>query len=383
MDRTTNLGKNIRKYRKIKNMTQSDLAEKLFVTSQNVSKWEKGYSFPDVQNLCRLSDVLDVSIDKLLGRDPESNSGRLMIGIDGGGSKTEFCLFAENGSIIKQKQLGGTNPNVYDMNTVSNTLKSGIDLLLDGFPDTVALFAGIAGCANAENKAKVKAFLSSQYPKMQIEVGGDSLNSVYSTEYYNSCFAVIAGTGSVVFVKDGENITRIGGWGYLLDRGYNGFYLGCEVLRAVMADEDGVGEHTSLTLKVEEMLCAKATDCFSKIYAKSREEIAAFTRVLFDAYDEGDAVACKIVKGSLGELSQRLCDVMRNYPECDKKIVITGGLTNRKDILLEFLDMPEGAEIVFPDLPQIYGACHYCVRTFGSPHEGFYETFKKDYGEIK
>ena len=168
------LGRNIRKYRKLRNMTQSELAERVFVTPQNISKWENGYSFPDVQNLCIISDVLEVSLDRLLGRDPESNCGRLMIGIDGGGSKTEFCLFAEDGTVIRQKQLGGTNPNVYDINTVFNTLKSGIDLLIDGIFDVFAIFAGIAGCGNRENAQKVLEFLKSQYPGMQIEVSGDS-----------------------------------------------------------------------------------------------------------------------------------------------------------------------------------------------------------------
>ena len=275
------LGRNIRKYRKLRNMTQSELAERVFVTPQNISKWENGYSFPDVQNLCIISDVLEVSLDRLLGRDPESNCGRLMIGIDGGGSKTEFCLFAEDGSIIRQKQLGGTNPNVYDINTVFNTLKSGIDLLIDGIFDVFAIFAGIAGCGNRENAQRVLEFLKSQYPGMQIEVSGDSLNSIYSTQYFNSCFAVIAGTGSVIFVKDQEKITRVGGWGYLLDEGYNGFYLGCEVLRAVMADEDGIGERTCLTQAIQKELGGRAVDNFGVIYSKSNEEIASFTRMLF------------------------------------------------------------------------------------------------------
>jgi len=375
-------GKNLAKLRKNADMTQSELAERVFVTPQNISKWENGYSLPDVQNLCILSDVLEVSLDRLLGRDPESNCGRLMIGIDGGGSKTEFCLFAEDGSIIRQKQLGGTNPNVYDITTVFNTLKSGIDLLIDGIFDVFAIFAGIAGCGNRENAQRVLEFLKSQYPGMQIEVSGDSLNSIYSTQYFESCFAVIAGTGSVIFVKDQEKITRVGGWGYLLDQSYNGFYLGCETLRAVMADEDGIGDRTYLTQVIQKELGGRAVDSFGAIYSKSNEEIAAFTKILFEAYDGGDAVACNIIKNNVSALSKMLGEVIAKYPECEKKIVLTGGLTNRKDILEKYLEIPSGASIVFPELPPIYGACNYCVRKFGSPHSDFHESFKNNYGEI-
>jgi N-acetylglucosamine kinase-like BadF-type ATPase/DNA-binding XRE family transcriptional regulator len=382
MSKALKLGKNIKKYRKLRAMTQSELAERIFVTPQNVSKWENGYSFPDVQNLCILADVLDVSLDRLLGRAPDDNCGRLMIGIDGGGSKTEFCLFAEDGSIIKQKQLGGTNPNVYDISTVFNTLKSGIDLLLDGSWEASAIFAGIAGCGAQQNAQRVLDFLKSQYPDAQIEVSGDSLNSIYSTQYYDSCFAVIAGTGSVIFVKDKEKITRIGGWGYLLDQSYNGYYLGCEVLRAVMADEDGIGEPTLLTQMMQKELGGRAVDSFSVIYTKSNEEIAAFTRMLFCAYDEGDAVAVGIIKNNVSALSKRLAEVMAKYPECEKRIVLTGGLTHRRDILQKLLIIPDGASLVFPELPPIYGACNYCVHRFGSPNTKFYETFKNNYREI-
>lgn len=376
------LGRNIRKYRKLRNMTQSELAERVFVTPQNISKWENGYSLPDVQNLCILSDVLEVSLDRLLGRDPESNCGRLMIGIDGGGSKTEFCLFAEDGSIMRQKQLGGTNPNVYDITTVFNTLKSGIDLLLDSNPDVCAIFAGIAGCASKSNALKVLEFLKEEYPGMQIEVGGDSLNAIYSTQYYNSCIVAIAGTGSVIFVKAPEGITRIGGWGYLLDEGYSGFYLGTEVLRAVMADEDGIGAETSMTQRIQNDLGARAVDSFNVIYKKSNEDIAALARILFAAYDEGDTVACNIIKRNIELLSQRLSDVIKKYPNCDNKVVITGGLTNRRDILMRHLNVGSKAEVIFPSLPPIYGACNYCVRRFGEPHSDFYERFKNNYEEI-
>lgn len=308
---------------------------------------------------------------------------KLMIGIDGGGSKTEFCLFSESGGIHKRLQLGGTNPNVYGLDKAFDTLKRGIDLVSDGYPDVTAIFAGIAGCGNRENATVISDLLKGQYPDMRIEVGGDSINSIYSTQYFDRCIAVIVGTGSVIFVKDGEGITRIGGWGYLLDEGYNGFYLGTEVLRAVMAEEDGIGDATILTEMVEKRLGKRAVDGFSEIYALSKDEIAAFARLLFDAYDEGDSLACGIIKKNLDLLSQRLCSVINNHPECGKRIIITGGLANRRDILTNGLNIGDTSEVIFPKLPPIYGACHYCVRKFGGPSADFYENFKNSYREIK
>ena len=383
MGTALSIGKNITKYRKSKHLTQAQLAEWVFVTPQNISKWENGYSLPDVQHLCLLSDVLGVSLDKLTGRICDNVYGKLMIAIDGGGSKTEFCLFAEDGTVLRRKRLGGTNPNVYGVSTVQNTLKTGIDLLLDGYTDVAAIFAGIAGCGIAKCGEPILKFLTEQYPRMRVEVKGDSINSIYSTQYYDSCVAVIVGTGSVIFTKDKERITRIGGWGYLLDKGYNGFYLGTEVLRAVMAQEDGIGAPTALTEKLQKALGGRAVDHISAIYNKSNEEIASFARLLFEAYDEGDGVACTIIERNIAHLSEMLYEVLEKYPRCGKKVVVTGGLANRRDILLRFLERRDGVEIVFPELPPVYGACHYCARMLEEPHADFYTNFKKSYEEIK
>ena len=53
--------------RKKHNMTQDELAEKLFVTRQAVSRWESGETTPNVDTLKLLSKLFDVSVNTLLG----------------------------------------------------------------------------------------------------------------------------------------------------------------------------------------------------------------------------------------------------------------------------------------------------------------------------
>lgn len=59
-------GDNLKKYRTEKGLSQNDIAEKLFVTRQCVSKWENGTTEPDLQSLQSLSGLLGVSIDELV-----------------------------------------------------------------------------------------------------------------------------------------------------------------------------------------------------------------------------------------------------------------------------------------------------------------------------
>ena len=58
---------NLKTIRKLKGMTQEELAIKTNVVRQTVSKWEKGLSVPDVEMTARIADALGVSIGELLG----------------------------------------------------------------------------------------------------------------------------------------------------------------------------------------------------------------------------------------------------------------------------------------------------------------------------
>lgn len=60
---------NLKTMRKAKGYTQEELAIKLNVVRQTVSKWEKGLSVPDADVLCKIADVLDMDVSTLLGEE--------------------------------------------------------------------------------------------------------------------------------------------------------------------------------------------------------------------------------------------------------------------------------------------------------------------------
>lgn len=62
----TTFAKQLKKYRKDNHLSQVMLAKKLYVTRQAVSKWEAGKSSPDVKTLINLSNIFNVSLDRLI-----------------------------------------------------------------------------------------------------------------------------------------------------------------------------------------------------------------------------------------------------------------------------------------------------------------------------
>ena len=65
------LGKQIRKYRNERTLSQEALADKVYVSRQTVSNWENDKSYPDVKSLVLLSEVFAVSLDQLIKGDVE------------------------------------------------------------------------------------------------------------------------------------------------------------------------------------------------------------------------------------------------------------------------------------------------------------------------
>ncbi|MCM3708608.1 MULTISPECIES: helix-turn-helix domain-containing protein [Cytobacillus] len=61
----------LKKERKEKGWSQEELAEKLYVSRQSVSKWENGQNYPSIEIIIKLSDLFGVTIDELLRSDGE------------------------------------------------------------------------------------------------------------------------------------------------------------------------------------------------------------------------------------------------------------------------------------------------------------------------
>lgn len=70
------IDKNIKHFRKAKGMSQEEMAVKLNVVRQTVSKWENGLSVPDADVLIRMAELLNVSVSQLLGIEAEDKSDK-------------------------------------------------------------------------------------------------------------------------------------------------------------------------------------------------------------------------------------------------------------------------------------------------------------------
>ncbi len=88
------IGKRIADLRRKKNMTQLDLADRLEISFQAVSNWERGSSMPDIAKLPELAKIFNVSIDEILGeKSPILNSAM----------QNELSSYVKNNEITKEE----------------------------------------------------------------------------------------------------------------------------------------------------------------------------------------------------------------------------------------------------------------------------------------
>ena len=66
------LSTQIRKYRTQMNLSQEELAERIYVTRQSIPNWENGKNYPDIHSLLLLSTLFGVSVDQLIKGDMET-----------------------------------------------------------------------------------------------------------------------------------------------------------------------------------------------------------------------------------------------------------------------------------------------------------------------
>ena len=169
-----------------------------------------------------------------------------------------------------------------------------------------------------------------------------------------------------------------------------GYTVYIELVRKALGDrlryESGLASRCLLTEKVYGKIGKPVLDRLDVIYARGNEYIASFAPLVFEAYREGDAVAEEILQKSMDGMAVLIRHIHEQH-DCGNTLILAGGLTAHRDIFLGML-MPrlwKGVELLFPELPQVYGACLCAMRNFGPEaydHQRFDATFKADYKTI-
>lgn len=337
MDCAKTFSENLRKLRKHRSMTQEQLAERLGYTEKAISKWEGGSSVPPVETLLQVANLFAVTLDELF---EESAVAQYFLGIDGGATKTTFALADRNGLILHKVTLGPSNPFDIGFSESCAVLESGINQVSANIQKRkISLFAGISGGGIKEMRERISAFLA-KFGFLSYSNDSDAINIITAGLGKDNGIIVIMGTGSSCFRREGETVSRLGGYGYLFDHAGGGYDLGNAAISLSCKAEDGSGEDTVLKkLLCRELNTAMVRDSISHFYNIGKSGIASYAPLVFEAYEMGDAVAERILRENMRHVAGMIHTAGKDLSVEDGKIkvVCVGGLTKKRDILFPMI----------------------------------------------
>lgn len=317
---------------------------------------------------------------------------RFYLGIDGGGTKTEAVLCDERGCVLHRQLVGATNANDVGIDTaverLSSLIRQAHEYLAREEQGTckLSVFGGIAGALNQRDA--LLAGLESVFPDDDLDIYSDAINLMSSELPYGDGCCMICGTGSVCFVRRGEEVHRIAGWGYLLDRAGSGFSMGREALEAALRTRDGRGDATLLTGAVSEKLGAPPWEKLSEIYEGGKPFIASFAPCVLQCAEEGDRVAFEILYRESLYLAECLEAAYNRIGmwESTLNVVLGGGLFHASSELISLIkqNVTVPVNLTLATAPPVFGAVWEAVRKFGetvtlSEYNAFRTAFLSSY----
>ena len=372
---TKALGSKIKELRCAHGLTQGAFADELHVSFQAVSNWERGIAPPELDNLIRIAAYFNVLIDDLI----VSNADPLILGIDGGGTKTEFAVATTDGRVLKSFKRGGCNPNDIGFDATFKIISEGIHEMLLAYPSLRAVFCGISGIASGNYAKRMADTLSEKYPSLKFKVQNDSANLFAFDD--SAGMAVICGTGSVVFVKKGADILRVGGWGHLFDDFGSGYSIGKAAVSLALSEEDSLLSESLISKKLKSELGSSTLwGAIDSLYKGGKPFIASLAHTVFEAYAENDAHAIEIIDQNAKRLAEMLNIGVRVHGATPRAIASGGIFEHYTDIMLKHLAKYTDTEILISTLPPIYGACRQARSLLCNiAAEDFYNNFNESY----
>ncbi|HWI62337.1 MAG TPA: BadF/BadG/BcrA/BcrD ATPase family protein [Symbiobacteriaceae bacterium] len=273
---------------------------------------------------------------------------RIVLGIDGGGTKTR-CLAADGaGRILGEGLSGPSNYQVVGLEAAAGAVRAAAEAALAAtgvaLDEVAAVCAGLAGVGRPEDQAAMREALAC-FGQARLEVVPDARVALAGALAGQPGVVVISGTGSIAFGLDGHGQThRAGGWGWILGDEGSGYQIGRQALVAALAAQDGTGSETSLTWRICEAWGLERLDqAIRRVYSdlpKAKADMAALAPTVLAAADAGDAVARAILVQAGSDLGNLAAAVLRKLqlpagvPEL---VTIIGGVGNGSAVVREAL----------------------------------------------
>jgi len=316
-----------------------------------------------------------------------------VLGIDGGGTKTEAILMDENYQILGSGKSGPSNYQSVGIEVTKNSIQTAITQTVtnsNSYQPISGICLGLAGVGRPEDFSVVKKILEELVTDMSIKwelkpnttiICSDSNIALVGGIGDTVGVVVIAGTGSLIFGQNSQGLTkRVGGWGYLLGDEGGGYNIAIQGLQAALKSYDGRESPTTLITDFQTYLDLKNIEGLIEVVYRrgwGTRDIAKLAPIVFAAADKEDKVAKKIIQGAVEELSKATKIVISTLfqPHEIFEVVTIGsvwrGMKNFRGWFENSITaIAPTAQVIWPRHQPVYGAALLALKAVKGKAEG-------------
>jgi N-acetylmuramic acid 6-phosphate etherase len=255
--------------------------------------------------------------------------GERILGVEGGGTKTAWCLIEQTDATFNVIGQGKLPPSNFRLETPER-LKA-IFRELPTESDRAGVF--LAGCGTAEDRQSLSRICAEIWPNTRIITGSDRESALAAALAHGDGIVVSAGSGSSVTGRRGERIEKAGGWGHILGDTGGGYFLSIQTLRLILREHDVHREEMPFTAQILQALSLNNFDELVRwVQTADKMEVALLAPVVFQAAAGGDPRVIEIIENGVQALCRYTEAVASRLHLLAPKVVLMGGLFYRDSI---------------------------------------------------
>ena len=259
---------------------------------------------------------------------------KYVIGVDGGGTKTEASAYDSDGKAMITSVKGFANL-LNNKEIALDNIVSAIREIIDRFGtnDLSGVYLGIAGSEVGEN-AKIISDKIKNELKIDSIVMNDSEIALKAMLKGKDGILTIAGTGSVAFGINKNITSKCGGWGNLLGDEGSGYSIAIDSIKRMILEEEHSIPQSELTKKIMIKLGIKSVDEITNfVYSSTKDEIASLTPIVARLGEVGDKIACEILINEGVELAKTVESVYKKLKFESCSIALVGGVIREAKVV--------------------------------------------------
>ena len=308
----------------------------------------------------------------------------MFIGIDGGGTKTDFVLIDRGGHVRARHQEGSLYYLEIGLEAAAQTLQRGVAALLRvagvALADVDFAFVGVP--AHGEDSAlapRLDALPAGALADGRYRCGNDMLCSWAGSLAGGDGISVIAGTGSMAYGEANGRSARVGGWGELFSDEGSAHWIARQGLTLFSRMSDGRSPRGPLYDVFRSSFgLAQDLDLCAQVYGNGqggRTDVARFALKVHEAAQRGDAQAIAIYTAAARELADIVVATRRALQVAPEQLVdvsYSGGVFNSRTLVLEpfaaaLMDSGLAFRLRTPRHSPVIGAALFAARCHGTP----------------